>query len=40
MRTFDLAPLYRSTVGFDRLFQLAETGCAELFALQRAAPGR
>jgi len=25
---------------FDRLFQLAETGCAELFALQRAALGR
>jgi molecular chaperone IbpA len=22
MRTFDLAPLYRSTVGFDRLFDL------------------
>ena len=22
MRTFDLAPLYRSTVGFDRLFTL------------------
>src|SRR5437764_12159212 len=22
MRTFDLAPLYRSTVGFDRLFSL------------------
>jgi molecular chaperone IbpA len=30
MRTFDLAPLYRSTVGFDRLFsifdQLGDTG--------------
>ena len=25
---------------FDRLFQLAETGCAELFTLQRAALGR
>ncbi|MCZ8086037.1 MAG: ribonuclease PH [Brevundimonas sp.] len=25
---------------FDRLFQLAETGCADLFALQRAALGR
>ena len=22
MRTFDLAPLYRSTVGFDRLFSM------------------
>ncbi len=22
MRTFDLTPLYRSTVGFDRLFSL------------------
>ena len=25
MRTFDLAPLFRSTIGFDRLFDLAET---------------
>ncbi|MDP2765047.1 MAG: ribonuclease PH, partial [Brevundimonas sp.] len=25
---------------FDRLFQLAEGGCAELFAMQRAALGR
>ncbi|HUH24716.1 MAG TPA: ribonuclease PH, partial [Brevundimonas sp.] len=25
---------------FDRLFQLAEGGCADLFALQRAALGR
>lgn len=24
MRTFDLSPLYRSTVGFDRLFQLLD----------------
>ncbi len=24
MRTFDLAPLYRSTVGFDRLFSLVD----------------
>jgi molecular chaperone IbpA len=24
MRTFDLAPLYRSTVGFDRLFQMLD----------------
>src|SRR3974390_308328 len=24
MRTFDLAPLYRSTVGFDRLFSMLE----------------
>src|SRR5260370_8109755 len=24
MRTFDLAPLYRSTVGFDRLFSLRD----------------
>jgi molecular chaperone IbpA len=24
MRTFDLAPLYRSTVGFDRLFDMLE----------------
>ncbi len=26
MRTFDLAPLYRSTVGFDRLFSLLDHG--------------
>lgn len=25
MRTFDLAPLYRSTVGFDRVFDLLDT---------------
>ena len=28
MRTFDLAPLYRSTVGFDRLFSLLDQGIA------------
>ena len=33
MRTFDLAPLYRSTVGFDRLFWLLDQG------LEGAAPG-
>ena len=26
MRTFDLAPLYRSTVGFDRLFNMLSDG--------------
>ena len=26
MRTFDLAPLYRSTVGFDRLFSMLDNG--------------
>jgi molecular chaperone IbpA len=26
MRTFDLTPLYRSTVGFDRLFSLLDQG--------------
>ena len=26
MRTFDLAPFYRSTVGFDRLFSLLDQG--------------
>ena len=26
MRTFDLAPLYRSTVGFDRLFSMLDDG--------------
>ncbi|OYZ98167.1 MAG: heat-shock protein, partial [Rhizobiales bacterium 17-65-6] len=25
MRPFDFAPLYRSTVGFDRLFDLIDT---------------
>jgi molecular chaperone IbpA len=33
MRTFDLAPLYRSTVGFDRLFSLLDEG------IEGAAPG-
>ena len=26
MRTFDFAPLYRSTVGFDRLFEMLDNG--------------
>ena len=29
MRTFDLAPLYRSTVGFDRLFSLLDQSGVE-----------
>jgi molecular chaperone IbpA len=33
MRTFDLSPLYRSTVGFDRLFSLLDQG------LEGTAPG-
>ena len=33
MRTFDLAPLYRSTVGFDRLFSMLDQ------SLDGAAPG-
>ena len=33
MRTFDLAPLYRSTVGFDRLFSRLDQ------ALEGASPG-
>ena len=33
MRTFDLSPLYRSTVGFDRLFSLLDQG------VEGAAPG-
>jgi molecular chaperone IbpA len=33
MQTFDLAPLYRSTVGFDRLFSLLNQG------IEGAAPG-
>ena len=28
MRTYDFAPLYRSTVGFDRLFDLLDAGAA------------
>jgi molecular chaperone IbpA len=35
MRTFDLAPLYRSTVGFDRLFSLVD----QLNGHDAAAPG-
>jgi molecular chaperone IbpA len=34
MRTFDLAPLYRSTVGFDRLFSLLD----QVSGLDGAAP--
>ena len=34
MRTFDLTPFYRSTVGFDRLFQLLDQTAGEA-----AAPG-
>jgi molecular chaperone IbpA len=35
MRTFDLAPLYRSTVGFDRLFSLLD----QVGGFENAAPG-
>jgi molecular chaperone IbpA len=35
MRTFDLAPLYRSTVGFDRLFSLLN----QASGFDAAAPG-
>ena len=35
MRTFDLAPLYRSTVGFDRLFSLFDN----VAGYDNAAPG-
>ena len=35
MRTFDLAPLYRSTVGFDRLFSLVD----QLAGNDGASPG-
>jgi len=34
MRTFDFAPLYRSTVGFDRMFSLLE----QLDEVERSAP--
>ena len=45
MRTFDLAPLYRSTVGFDRLFSIcsissADGGTPGLSALQYRADRR
>ncbi len=33
MRTFDLSPLYRSTVGFDRMFSLLDQG------IEGGAPG-
>jgi molecular chaperone IbpA len=35
MRTFDLAPLYRSTVGFDRLFSMLD----QVAGFEGAAPG-
>ena len=35
MRTFDLAPLYRSTVGFDRLFSMLDQAAG----VEAAAPG-
>jgi molecular chaperone IbpA len=35
MRTFDLAPLYRSTVGFDRLFSLLD----QVAGVDGSAPG-
>lgn len=35
MRTFDLAPLYRSTVGFDRLFSMLD----DVAGYDTAAPG-
>ena len=35
MRTFDLAPLYRSTVGFDRLFSMLD----QMAGFEGAAPG-
>ena len=35
MRTFDLAPLYRSTVGFDRLFSMLD----QVGGFDGAAPG-
>ena len=34
MRSYDLAPLYRSTVGFDRLFSLMD----QLGAFEQPAP--
>ena len=44
MRTFDLAPLYRSTVGFDRLFslfdQMTDNASPRLSALQHRADRR
>jgi len=35
MRTFDLAPLYRSTIGFDRLFSMLD----QFSSFDGAAPG-
>ena len=35
MRPFDLAPLYRSTVGFDRMFSLLD----QLSGIDGATPG-
>ena len=39
MRTFDLAPLYRSTVGFDRLFSLFDQVAGHDGARHDGAPG-
>ena len=35
MRTFNFAPLYRSTVGFDRMFSMLD----QLDAVEGSAPG-
>ena len=44
MRTYDFSPLYRSTIGFDRLFDMLDQTrrriCAELAALQHRADQR
>jgi molecular chaperone IbpA len=39
MRTYDLAPLYRSTVGFDRLFSLFDQVAGHDGARHDGAPG-
>jgi molecular chaperone IbpA len=39
MRTYDLAPLYRSTVGFDRLFSLFDQVAGHDGARNDGAPG-
>ena len=45
MRTYDFSPLYRSTIGFDRLFDMLDQTArgesdAELAALQHRADQR
>jgi len=39
MRTYDLTPFYRSTVGFDRLFSLLDQASETSPGYRRVGPG-